>query len=119
MKALEEYDILDESGMILRKPDLFNELYSETGGNVGLYLIMENSHPVYSLRHRKSFDKALVEQEHILELTRNELTQRAIGIARRIGTCENFDNSIMLMVEGMIDVLDNHKEIEKNIKVAK
>lgn len=114
--SLQEYSVLDSKGHIVNKKDLFDMLYTENGANVPLFLVMEGLHPLYSLEVRQAYNKALVEQQYISELIRTELAKRAVCLLRQHGTPVGFDQVVLMMVEGMLEVLENNKEIETSVK---
>ena len=113
---LQQKSIVDSQGKVVPKRLVFEKLYKDNGDQVQLELVMSGIHQEYTLVPRKDFDDAILRQQRITELTRDELYDRAVKISRRFDVKENFDMVIRLMVEGMLHVLDHHKKIEDVIK---
>lgn len=116
---LQEYSITDLHGKVQNKREVFDKLYVEGGlteyGQVDLALLMCGMHQKLLLVRREAFDDSLQQDIHIKEVTTDELKTRAINLARG-HNIDNFDMTIDLMVLAMGDVLENHRQIEQNIK---
>jgi len=121
MTELQKRSIIDvDTEMVISKRAIFDLLYDDGRGDeqVQLLLVLSGMHQSYALVHRKEFDQAIFEQQAIDDSTREELRARAVRIARKYEIGENFDEVVKYMIEGMIHVLDNHKQIQASIRDA-
>jgi len=115
---LQKYSIVDPQGNVIPKRYVFEKFFNEDAGEqqVQLLLIVAGMHEKYSLINRKEFDESILRQQLIDEMTREELSSRAVKIARRFNIKDNFDEVVKFMIEGMLHVLENHKQIDDEIK---
>lgn len=112
---LEAHNIVDDSGKTVPKRKVFEKLYSEEN-DIQLSLVVSGMHEKYKLLPRKEFDEAILRQQAIDEITRDELFNRSVKIARRFDIKDSFDEVIKFMVEAMLHALEHRKDIENAVK---
>ena len=117
MVALKEFSIV-KGECVQSKRKVFEEYYSE-GSDTAIALIISGHHPMFSLVPRDSYDESMLHQQLITDITHEVVTARAISMARRFSVTENFDVTVNLMAEAMIDALENSHTIESEIKKKK
>ena len=115
---LQKFSIVDSQGNVIPKRYIFEMLFNESTceEQVQLSLVAAGLHEKFSLIERKEFDEAVLRQQIIEEITREELTSRAVKIGRRFNIKDNFDEVVKFMVEGMLHVLENHRQIDDEVK---
>jgi len=112
---LQTYSVVDLQGKVIPKREVFEKLYDPVN-DVQIQLLISGMHWSYKLISRKEYDDAVILQQFINDITQDEIKRLAVNIARKHKLKGRFDETVSMMVNGMLHVLNNHEEINKAIE---
>jgi hypothetical protein len=117
--ALQQFTIIDCDGNIMRKPDVFEQLFDEdTDDQVQINLLINNIHGRYMLITREGYNEAINSKEFIEDKIRDVMKARSMALVRRMGLSEHLDLVVKYMTEAMIDAFENHTIVNEMINAA-
>lgn len=108
---------IQHNGKCVDKRTVFCKLYDEADPHdIQLNLLLSNMHDEYHVIEKESYKAELLKAELIEEVQVAVLTDIAIRQLRKSGTLYTYEAIIGGMVEAMTYVLNEHRQIEKEIK---
>ena len=114
---LQDKSIVDHADVVQCKRVVFEKLYNESDPRLtDIHLVVSGLHPMFSLVDRPGMKQAIDEQAQIQNATKAVMNDLAMAVLRHHPPIECLPTVLKLMVEAMMAVHENGRDVEDRIR---